>query len=78
MANDALEPGPNGDYPFFPRDAEGYPCWEGDGRTPVHGAPMPRGVRRHRIPQTGEVVLIDITPRQPDGTPIDPPVIPPA
>ena len=78
MALDAFDPGPNGDYPNFPRDADGYPCWEGDGRVPVHGAPMPRGVHRHRNPHTGEIVLIDLTPRDAEGNPINPPVIPPA
>lgn len=27
MAVDALDPGPDGDYPYFPRDADGRPIW---------------------------------------------------
>lgn len=76
MANDALDPGPNGDFPYFPRDAQGFPCWEGDGRTPVNGAPMPRGIKRQRDRATGETVLIDMTPYDAAGNPINPPVIP--
>lgn len=78
MAADALDPGPNGDYPYFPRDALGRPVWS-DTPDPLPvvngGAPMPRGVRRQRSPG-GDPVVIDVTPTGPDGLPIDPPVTP--
>lgn len=81
MAVDALDPGPKGDYPYFPRDAMGRPVWS-DAPTglPVlnSGAPMPRGIQRMRDPaDPRRFVTVDITPRLPDGTPVDPPVIPP-
>jgi hypothetical protein len=74
MAVDAFDPGPNGDYPNFPRNAAGEPLWsdtpEADG-VPVGGVtPMPRGLRSQ------EGMLIDITPRGPGGVVIDPPVVP--
>lgn len=81
MAVDALDPGPDGTYPHFPRDAQGRPVWS-DSPTglPVlnGGAPMPRGVQPMRDPHDpGRLLAIDVTPRKPDGQPIDPPVIPP-
>lgn len=79
MAVDALDPGPNGDYPYFPRDAEAGPMW-GDTPSPLPvvngGAPMPRGIRRQRS-VGGDLVVIDMTPIGPDGLPVDPPVIRP-
>ncbi len=60
MPNDALDPGPNGDYPHWPRLPDGS-------SDPVR---MPTGLRW----QDG--VLIDVTPRHPDGTPIVPPNTP--
>ncbi|MEU8131947.1 hypothetical protein [Streptodolium elevatio] len=79
MAVDALDPGPNGDYPHFPRDASGRPVWsDAPAGQPVvnGGAPMPRGRRMQRT-ESGDVVEIDVTPTGPDAAPIDPPVIPP-
>lgn len=79
MAVDALDPGPNGDYPYFPRDALGRPVWS-DTPDPLRvvngGAPMPRGIRRQRSVDDG-LALIDVTPMGTDGLPIDPPVISP-
>ncbi len=76
MAVDAYDPGPNGDYPYFPRDAQGRPAWsdhQHTDKTAVDGvAPMPRGWRREH----GR--MVDVTPRRPDGTPINPPTLPPA
>jgi len=67
MANDALDPGPLGDYPWWPRNAEG--SWDTER--------MPTGERLQRTPDGG-VVRIDVTPRHPDGTPIVPPgMVPP-
>jgi hypothetical protein len=62
MAQDAFDPGPNGDYPHWPRLPDGTP----------DPARMPTGLHS----QDG--VVIDLTPRHPDGTPIVPPTIPPA
>jgi hypothetical protein len=74
MAVDALDPGPDGDYPYFPRDADGRPAWSDTsmGTETV----MPRGVQRMR--HAGRLAVTDLTPRHLDGTPIDPPVIPPS
>lgn len=60
-AVDALDPGPNGDYPNWPRLPDGTPDPER----------MPTGLT------TQDGVPIDVTPRAPDGTPIVPPLIPP-
>jgi len=78
MARDAFEAGPNNDYPAFPRRGDGSPYWSDTAATDgigisVNGrvvAPMPRGLRL----QGG--VLIDMTPRRPDGQPITPPTLP--
>jgi hypothetical protein len=76
MVQDAYEPGPDGTYPAFPRDAAGRPLWSDspatDGIAVDGETPMPRGWRK-----TGDW-LTDITPRRPDGQPIDPPVLPPS
>lgn len=72
MAVDALDPGPEGDYPYFPRRADGTPSWSDTAATDgigVNGvAPMPRGLRA----QSG--TTIDVTPTNTDGTPIAPPI----
>lgn len=79
MATDALDPGPDGDYPYFPRDEQGRPRWfdtqTGESNT---GTYMPRGVQSVREPSTGQVTLVDLTPRHADGSEINPPVIPPS
>ena len=77
MAVDAFDPGPGGTYPWFPRDSAGRPAWSDspatDGQPADNGSfRMPRGLRRD-----GDR-WIDLTPRKPDGAPIDPPTIPPA
>lgn len=58
MTTDALDPGPNGDYPYWPR--------EGD---PTR---MPTGLHEQPTPD-GRTVTVDLTPYHPDGTPIEPP-----
>lgn len=59
MANDALDPGPNGDFPWWPRNPDG-------------SSRMPFGLRRHRAPD-GSEHLIDITVRDPvTGAPLGP------
>jgi hypothetical protein len=83
MTNDALDPGERGDYPHFPRHADGSPAWSDSPDTdgvPVIGpdgiarAPMPRGIRYQLI--RGERIMLNVTPTGPGGVPIDPPVIP--
>ena len=71
MARDALEPGPGGTYPNWPRRPDGSP----------DPARMPTGSHKQKT-ETGEVVVVDVTPRFPvdhprAGEPIDPPTIPP-
>lgn len=66
MADDAFDPGPDGTYPYWPRLPDGSP----------DPARMPTGLRRIR--RSGEVLIVDVTPRDPDGVPINPPTIPPA
>ena len=65
--NDALDPGPGGDFPFAPRLPDGSP-------DPVR---FPTGVHRHRDPKTRRWLDVDLTPRRPDGSPIVPPPITP-
>lgn len=79
MAVDALDPGPDGDYPYFPRDADGRPVWsDTDAEMQVGGTRMPRGNQQMRDPADHcRLTLVDLTPRLSDGTPIDPPVLPP-
>jgi hypothetical protein len=71
MILDAFDPGPLGDFPHFPRLADGSPAWSDTAATdglPVDGVtPMPRGLR----PQDGR--LLDVTPRNADGSPLNPP-----
>lgn len=57
MPADALSPGPNGTYPWFPRDASGAPAWS-DTHSPtdvVHptlgGTPILRGPRHRTVPR---------------------------
>ncbi len=64
MANDALDPGPNGDYPYWPRLPDGSPDPER----------MPSGKAWQRD-TAGRWHPIDLTQRHPDGTPIVPPTI---
>lgn len=77
MANDAFEPGPAGDYPWFPRDRTGHPLWsdtaETDGVQVDGVTPMPRGIRYERNAR-GQRVAYDVTPRGPGGVAINPPV----
>lgn len=51
MATDALDPGPNGDYPHLPRNADGS----------LDTKRMPVGLR------TQKGVVIDVEPTGPDG-----------
>ena len=70
MAEDAFEPGEGNTFPAWPRKPDGSPDPDR----------MPTGVTGHRIrvgPDKGRRVVIDQTPRNPDGSPIEPPTIPP-
>jgi hypothetical protein len=79
--NDALDPGPSGDYPHWPRRPDGKPAGMGHpATTPEEEAAeerMPTGEHRQKVPGTNERVLTDQTPRHPDGSPIEPPDLPP-
>lgn len=55
-AQDTLDPGPDGSYPWLPRNADGT----------LNTARMPVGTRHQRGPD-GRLVLIDIEPTLPDG-----------
>ena len=83
MAGDAIEPGPGGTYPYFPRRLDGSPAWsdtpETDGiAVPGRGpggmvTPMPRGLRT--IIRDGERILVDVTPYA-GSAPVNPPTLP--
>lgn len=65
MTNDALDPGPDGSYPHWPRRPDGS-------LEAGPGTRMPTGTVRHRT-KDGRVVLVDVTPTNtPDGR-LDPP-----
>jgi len=65
VTRDAFDPGPLGNFPYWPRLADGTP----------DPSRMPTGKHWQRTPD-GRRVLVDVTPRHPDGTPITPPPIP--
>jgi hypothetical protein len=67
MPRDALDPGPDGTYPAWPRKSDGSPDPER----------MPTGRHRQKVPDSDRRVLTDQTPRKPTGEPIVPPTIPP-
>ncbi len=67
MAHDAFDPGPLGNYPYWPRKADGTPDPER----------MPSGITTQIDPITGKRVYIDLTPCTPAGVLIVPPTIPP-
>lgn len=81
MAEDAFDPGPLNNFPHWPRRPDGRPAGIGlPVTTPEEQEAeerMPTGTRKHRVPGTGEVVFIDLTPRHPNGEPIVPPDLPP-
>jgi hypothetical protein len=67
---DAIDPGPNNDYPNWPRRPDGT----------LETERMPTGERSQRHPKGGRV-RIDVTPRHPPGhplagQPIEPPTTP--
>jgi hypothetical protein len=71
MVLDIFDPGPLADFPNFPRNPDGTPAWsdtpDADGKRVNGVVPVPRGLR----PQDGR--WLDLTPYNPDGTPISPP-----
>lgn len=61
MAEDLLDPGSDGTYPFVPRHLDGT----------VDIDKVPTGLRKlKRRDRMGNQVIIDVTPRLPDGRPI--------
>lgn len=68
MANDALDPGPDGSYPFVPRNTDGT----------IDSERFPEKKMRHRGKRSrdGRPVVIDTTPRHPSGEPQVPADIP--
>ena len=79
MVVDAYDPGPNGDYPWWPRDAEGRPLnTHAAAEAAGSGTYMPHGVERSGGRDLdGNLKVHDLTPRKPDGTAIVSPTIPP-
>ncbi len=63
MATDALDPGEDGSYPFWPRNPDGT----------TDEQRMPRGKRVHHRLHDGTPVYIDPAPGLPDGTYAGPP-----
>lgn len=81
MPQDALDPGPNGDYPYFPRLPDGSPAWADSVPADYSGPVVRRGVEYVRVwggNRHGDLVAFDVSPRDAAGNPINPPVIPPA
>ena len=76
MAVDVLEPGPNGHYPYWPRDAQGRPITtERHARDAGSGTYVPTGIHIEGSPRGP--AKVDLTPRDRNGNPITPPTIPP-
>jgi hypothetical protein len=80
MAVDAYDPGPLGNYPYWPRDAEGRPINDqAHAETAGSGSYMPHGTELDSSrDRDGYRKVHDLTPRTADGQPIVPPTIPPA
>lgn len=73
MVSDALDPGPNGDYPHFPRFADGSPAWADLAPVGYTGTVVRRGVT-WTTAVSGKRVGFDQTPRDAAGNPIVVPV----
>lgn len=67
---DALEPGQNGHYAHFPRLPDGSPAWSDRCPADYHGPRVPRGITA--IVRNGRRFIIDQTPYDAAGSPIDP------
>jgi hypothetical protein len=71
MTTDALDPGHDGTYPFWPRDAADRPLTSvTDAKAAGAGTYRPTGLHA----DGGR--LLDLTPTAPDGEPIAPPTLP--
>ena len=73
MAHDAYAPGPSGTYPWFPRLADGSPDWRAVVGKEARRTDDGRWLTTQR--RGTESVLIDLTPRDPDGNPLVIPVL---
>ena len=73
MARDAFAPGSGGDYPWFPRLADGSPDWRAVVGKEAIRTDDGRWVTTQRLGQ--DSVPIDLTPRDPDGNPLVIPVL---
>ena len=78
MPRDALDPGPDGTYPAFPRRPDGRPDFERAGWPPGANAEfdrtgeVPSGLTRMHDPD-GRPVTVDLTLRDQEGRPVVPP-----
>ncbi len=75
MAHDAYAPGSSGNYPWFPRLADGSPDWRAVVGKEARQTDDGRWVTTQRLDENS--VLIDLTPRDPDGNPLVIPVLVP-
>ncbi len=75
MVPRTLDPGPDGTYPWFPRLPDGSPAWKDRCPPGYQFSSVPRGTVRQGWGL--HEWLIDLTPYDADGKPIDPPTIPP-
>ena len=73
MAHDAFAPGPGGNYPWFPRLADGSPDWRAVVGKEARRTDDGRWLTTQRLGQ--DSVLIDLTPRDADGVPLVIPVL---
>lgn len=69
MPGDALDPGPDGFYPWFPRLSGGSPAWADVVPTGYSGPVVRRGVEWLTSP-SGRRIGFDVTPRDAAGDPI--------
>jgi len=73
MAHDAYAPGPSGDFPWFPRFADGSPDFQAAVGKDARRTDDGRWLTTQRLGD--ESILIDLTPRDPDGNPLVIPVL---
>jgi hypothetical protein len=67
VANDALDPGPEGDYPYWPRKVDGTPD---EDRMPT-GVEIRPPRKRNRLREGA--AYFNLRPHDEDGVPIIPP-----
>ncbi len=68
MAHDAYAPGPSGTYPWFPRLPDGSPDWRAVVGKEARQTEDGRWVTTQRLGE--DSVLIDLTPRDANGSPL--------